>query len=149
VLRGMMGVLSIAITLAQAYPEPRSTPLAPAWLVLPMAAIVMLILAGHCQALQRVDMPESRRRIRTAGDLLMLGVAPLLAYAFAIDRGDDPRTFVIVWALIVGLLALIILVATIDAANNMRLARLMRERLRKEKREIFARGTRRAEDPRA
>ena len=65
----MMGVLSIAATLSQAYPEPRSTPLAPAWLVLPMAAVVMLLLAGHCQAIQRVPMPDSRKRIRTAWQL--------------------------------------------------------------------------------
>lgn len=144
----MTSALAIEWTLAQAYPEPRSTPLTPAWLVLPMAVVVMLILAGHCQALQRAEMPDSRRRIRTAGDLLMLGVTPLLAYAFAIDRGDDPRTFVIVWAMIVGLLALIILVATIDAANNMRLARKMRDRLRRERREMLTRGVR-TEDRRA
>lgn len=91
------------------------------WIVLPVVAAVMLFVAWHIVALHDAPMPPSRRRIRTASGLVMLLVAPLLAYALGVLTTANPRTFVMVWLLIVGLLGVIIALAGLDVVNTARL----------------------------
>ncbi|MEM9066308.1 MAG: hypothetical protein AAGB51_12550 [Planctomycetota bacterium] len=98
-------------------------PLAPSWLVLPLALVAMVLIAGHLLAVRGADMPESRRRIRSAADVVMLVLSPILAYAFGIATPADTRTFTLVWAACVGLLFAVILLAFLDSANNVRLHR--------------------------
>ncbi|MBC7773486.1 MAG: hypothetical protein H7210_13395 [Pyrinomonadaceae bacterium] len=117
-----------------------SNPILPPWVVLPMAVVTMLVISWHVLAIQRATMPASRKRIRTANGLLMLLVTALLAYALsimnaAVPRGaavDDVRLFVLVWALIMGLLPMVIGLAMLDALNNIRLHRVTRRKLKQQ-----------------
>lgn len=100
-----------------------SGPLVPAWIALPLAGLVVLVLAAHMQAMARAEMPASRRRIRTATGWLMLVTTPLTGYAFGVASTADPRGFVLVWLTVAGLLAIIILLACLDILNSRRLER--------------------------
>ncbi len=108
-----------------------SGPVAPAWLVVPMAILTMLVIAAHVLVLPKVEMPDSRRRIRTANGMLMLFTTPIFAYALAIaNPAKDQRAFVLSWMMVAGLLVIILLVAMFDMANTFRLHRLRLRQLR-------------------
>ncbi|MGQ0629020.1 MAG: hypothetical protein ACT4PL_13090 [Phycisphaerales bacterium] len=107
------------------------------WLALPLCAGAMLFIAGHVLALYRLDIPASRRRIRTAGGLLMLVLAPMLAYAGAVVPPADKRAFVLAWMAVMAILGLIIAVALIDVANNLRLHTRARADLRRSEAEAL------------
>lgn len=98
-----------------------SGPILSAWIVLPVVTVAMLLVAGHTLAIQRVAMPASRRRIRTANGLLMLVALPLLAYALCVIGPQDKRLFVLVWVSVMGLVGLVIVLALLDVVNNVRL----------------------------
>lgn len=107
-----------------------SQPLAPAWLVLPMAVVTLLVLAAHVQAMHaQASMPRSRRRIRTINGALMLVTVPVLAYAFGIATPARTQLFAASWSAASVLLALIIAVAMVDVANTWRLHAEERARL--------------------
>lgn len=112
----------------------RPTPIAPTWLVLSLALVSMVLIAGHLQAVQVADMPESRRRIRSAADMVMLVLSALLAYAFGIATPAQPRLFTLAWSACVGLLFVVLLLAFIDSANNMRMHRREMRVLREQSR---------------
>jgi hypothetical protein len=108
-------------------------PVAPWWLAVPMAMLAMFVIASHILMLPQAEMPDSRRRIRTANGMLMLFTAPLLAYALGFaNPAADQRAFVLSWMLVTGLLIIILLVAMLDIANNYRLMFLQRKALREE-----------------
>lgn len=119
--------------------------LLPAWLVLPVAGFVLLVIAGHTLSLHAQNIPPRRRRIRTACGFIMMFVTGLLAYALAIQ--PDPhsgvaagsagvvgtghgQSFVLVWTLIVAMLALMIVLAAADAAHTLYLGSVERRALR-------------------
>jgi len=114
--------------------------LLPVWIVVPIAAAAILVLAGHVMALQQTAMPSRRRRLRTASGLLMMMVASLLAYALGVaptvgnptTNPDAARTFLFVWSAIMSLLAIVIGLAALDVAHTARLALLARRKLREE-----------------
>jgi len=122
-------------------------PIAPSWLVLPLAMIALLVIAAHITVLRehaqgpREDgqhkMPESRRQIRMVTGWIMMFTVPLLAYAFGIVSPANTESFLASWTAAVALLGLIILMATIDALNNIRLARKQTRQLRSQLRQIF------------
>lgn len=117
-----------------------SGPVAPAWLIVPLAILAMLVIAAHILVLPKVEMPDSRRRIRTANGMLMLFTTPIFAYALAIaDPAQDQRAFVLSWMMVAGLLVIILLVAMFDIANTFRLhrehLRALREELKREREE--------------
>jgi protein-S-isoprenylcysteine O-methyltransferase Ste14 len=98
--------------------------LAPWWAVLPLALLTLLVLAGHVLSLARIEMPASRRRIRTANGLVMMLTVPLGAYAVGIaDPRQDQRSFVLAWMMVAGLLLVVLLVAGLDIVNTWRLHR--------------------------
>jgi len=102
----------------------------PAWFVVPAASIVMIVLAGSITATRRHVTPASRRRIRIANGWVMLLTTPLTAAGFSlIDSQTQPRLFVQVWVLVIGLLAIVIGLALLDMLNTARLARRTRRRL--------------------
>lgn len=101
-------------------------PLLPAWAVIPPAIVLLLLLAGHVRAVQTGGGPMSRVRIRTANGYVMMLVASLLACAVSVVPTRDPRLFVTVWMVVVGLLGMMIALGMADAMNNVRLARRMR-----------------------
>ena len=102
----------------------------PAWGVLPIAALLMLIVAAHMEATRIATRPESRRRIRLANGWVMLVTIPLLASGFSLlDPEVERRAFVLVWLGVVWLLVLSLLLAVIDVANTIRIARRERREL--------------------
>lgn len=100
------------------------------WLVLPVAGLMMLVVAAHIGATQERTEPRSRRRIRVANGWVMLLLLPLLGAGFGvINHQTHPRLFALVWLGAIGLLLLCILLAVADVVNTMRIARAARERL--------------------
>jgi uncharacterized membrane protein len=112
-----------------------NTPLLPAWLTIPVGAVVMVILAGHLLALHVARMPPKRRRIRIVSNALMMLVAPLLSYALGIVTPAQSRLYVLVWVVIAAMLFMIILLALLDLTHTMR---LHREQLRELRQKIAA-----------
>jgi len=97
-------------------------PLLPAWVVLPMALLTLLVVSAHVQVLLGDrQMPPSRRRIRLCSGALMLLATPLIAFAFGILRPIDASVFTLVWTAIIGILFLVIMLAGFDALNTLRL----------------------------
>ena len=120
------------MTLAQAA---NHAPLAPAWLVLPLAVLAMVATAAHVIALREApakSIPESRRRIRTAGGWVILLTIPLSAYAFGIAVPAKTGTYMIVWTAVVALIGAILILAMLDAFNTLRLHHDDARRLRRE-----------------
>lgn len=113
----------------------------PAWLVLPICGVVLIVIAAHVLGLHMQHMPPGRRRIRTACGLLMMFVAALIAYALSIQQvpqggaGGDPergRAFVMLWTIIVGLLAMMVALAAADAVHTLLIALKERAALRQQ-----------------
>ncbi len=120
-------------------------PALPLWLVVPIAAAVMLMLAGHVIALREVeDIPEGRRRIRIAGSVVGLMLTPQVVYLFSIATTNDPRTFAMVWMSVICMLTAIVLIAIVDAVYTARLTictqRLLAEEIRQAQARIYAMG---------
>ena len=112
-----------------------SSPAAPSWIVLPLALIVMIVIAGHIIALRETPkgkIPESRRRIRIATGWVMLITVPLTAYGFGIATTDEPRVYTLVWTSVVGLLCGVLMLAMVDILNTLRIHRIQRAEVEKE-----------------
>ena len=103
--------------------------IAPMWISGPLAMLTLVVVAAHLMAMRSADMPESRRRIRTANGWLILITTPVLAIAFSVVSPANPRRFAMVWAVAIALLGLVILMAFVDIANNLRLANHQRREL--------------------
>lgn len=63
---------------------------------------------------------------------------PLTAYGFGIATMEDPSTFAIVWTVVIGLIAAILMLSGLDAINTMRLRRVAQQQLEKEYRTALA-----------
>lgn len=110
-------------------------PLAPAWLVLPLACLALLATAAHVVALRdapRGALPESRRRIRIATGWVILITVPLTAYAFGIAQPAKAGVYLMVWMMVTALLGAILILAMLDALNTVRLHRAAAGRLRRD-----------------
>jgi hypothetical protein len=107
-------------------------PLLPAWI----AALLTVILCGvvwwHTGSLFRATMPESRRRIRVANAAVTLLLAPVLGLSFGAVHPGLPEIWVVSWSFAISLLALTILLAMLDTANNVRLSLSERQDLKAE-----------------
>ena len=115
-------------------------PIAPAWVVFPIAAVVLIAVAGNIIALREApkgQIPESRRRIRIATSVVVMCTIPLTAYGFAVASTAKPEVFVIVWTMVVGLLGGILILAGADMLNTVRLHRKDKARLRTDYRKIL------------
>lgn len=111
-----------------------TAPLAPRWLVFPLAGFSLVVVLWHLWAIIRTHMPPSRRRIRLANGLIMLMLIPLITLAFGVLAPADARPFVIAWLGVIGLLGLMVLMAMLDSANTARLHLGDRQALRDEAR---------------
>ena len=110
-------------------------PIAPLWLVLPLAGIALIIQAGYLIALKELPremMPASRKRIRTASSWMSMFAIPLSAYGFGFASTDDPGLFAIVWMVVIALIAGILMLAGLDAINTIRLHRKSKQGLHTE-----------------
>lgn len=96
----------------------------------------MVVIAGHLLAMRRARpaIPESRYRIRSVNGGLMLTAVPMLAVAFSVVSPDEQKLFLLIWMSAAGLMGMVFLLAVIDAANNVRLGRIAKGRLRAEHR---------------
>ncbi len=116
-----------------------ASPIAPTWIVLPLAALTAVVIAGHLIALgeaaRRGDVPASRWRIRASNGVVMLISVPLIAYAFGIATPDRPGVFMLAWTGVTGLLSIILVLASIDMLNTWRLLAAQHKRERSELRE--------------
>lgn len=118
-------------TLAQA------APMAPAWVVFPLAGFTLVVVMWHIGGVVRADLEPSRRRIRLANGGVMLALVPLIAYAFGVATTSQPRWFAMSWLLVMGLLGLMIVLAIMDSANTARLHTAERIELRRQTREAL------------
>lgn len=115
-----------------------ANPMLPLWIVAPLAVLSTVVIGGHLAALQRADMPASRRRIRTANGVVLLGLTLLLAYAIGcvgmLPSGGGSighiREFVLVWMAIIGLVPMVLGLAGLDVVNTIRLQRGMIREIR-------------------
>ncbi|MCA9275368.1 MAG: hypothetical protein KDA29_05035 [Phycisphaerales bacterium] len=117
-------------------------PIAPAWFVLPLAGVALILQAGYLIAIKEASpqqMPPSRKRIRTATGWMSMFAIPLSAYGFGLARPSEPGTFTIVWMLVIGLISGIVMLAVLDAVNTMRLSRKADNKLHRELRERLRR----------
>lgn len=101
----------------------------PIWVSAPLAMITLVTVAAHLLAMREANMPESRRRIRTANGWLILVTVPVLVIAFSVVSRSQPRQFVLIWVVAMALVCFTILMAVVDMVNNLRLARIQRQRL--------------------
>jgi hypothetical protein len=127
-------------------------PIAPSWLVLPIALLAMLVVAGHVLLLSRADMPPGRRRIRTVNGLLMMFTIPLTAAAFSLVPPAQPHTrlFVMLWMLVAGLIVIVLSLAIVDVVHTFVIHRAERAELRRrlaEARAVIAASRRTEGDP--
>ncbi len=115
-------------------------PIAPIWLVVPLALIALLVQAGYLIALKELPssyMPASRRRIRVATGWMSMFAIPLSAYGFGFVTTDDPGLFAVVWMVVIGLITGILMLAGLDAINTMRLHRKSQAGLESEYRQAI------------
>jgi hypothetical protein len=108
----------------------------PVWFVLPLASLTLVVLGVHLQWMHQADMPGSRRRIRTASNLVSMLTVPLIAAGFALINPNDHRVFVMVWLAIVGLLGVVVVLAGVDMLNNLRIHSKERHQVRSEIRQL-------------
>ena len=126
-------VMHAAVAQASSPSPPTSTsPLAPAWLVLPMAVVTLLVLAAHMHAMHAptTPVPRARRTIRSINAGLMLVTVPVLAYAFGIATPAKAHAFALAWSGAIVMLCLVILVALADVFNTWRMHASERAQLR-------------------
>ncbi len=100
------------------------------WLTLPLAAMLMALVAWHAAGIDRSDEPPSRKRIRIMNGWVMLVCLPLLATGFSlVNPGARPKLFAVVWLGASALLLLSVALAIADALNTVRLSRARKDRL--------------------
>jgi len=102
------------------------------WLVILIAAPASILIAGQLMALHQSDAPASTKRIRTAAGVLMLALGPFVVYLFGFASADRPREFILSWAVVVGLIGIIVMLAVMDAFNSSRIHAAERRKLRRE-----------------
>lgn len=111
-------------------------PALPLWAVLPPCFGLMLVLAAYVLALREAEVPESRRRIRTLGSVTMMLTQPLIVYVFAVATPANGRTFLLTWAMLVGLLGVLVILAMLDVLNNVRIGTGTRKEFHRELRDL-------------
>lgn len=92
----------------------------PAYTV-PVAAVVFVWIIWYWRRLSVSEMPESRRRIRRALQVVMLvGLMPLVAGLSFLDNEHQPDRYIGAWILVMALLAFLLVLAMVDILNNLR-----------------------------
>lgn len=115
-----------------------AAPVAPGWVVFPIGGFTLVVVVWHLYTILRTDpasIHPTRRRIRLANAAVMLLLVPLIAYAFGVATTDSPRLFAIAWLTVMGLLALMVLLAMMDSANTARMHVADRIELRRQVRQ--------------
>lgn len=105
-------------------------PILPPLLVFPIAALALVVTCLHLVWMQHTRMPPSRRRIRTVTGVLSLFTITLTAIGFGVITPDDARVFLLLWLTVIGLLGILVVLAAIDMANNVRIHAAERKHIR-------------------
>lgn len=90
---------------------------------IPLALMCGMWIVWYWRRLGRAEVPESRRRIRRASMLVMAVTLPIMVRGVSFVDEQNPVDFVVAWGMIILLVLLILIVATIDLWNNLRLHR--------------------------
>ncbi|MEQ8770846.1 MAG: hypothetical protein RIB60_10105 [Phycisphaerales bacterium] len=102
-------------------------PIAPAWIVLPLSAVALVVIAGYLVALRAAPttevLPPSRRRIRMASGWVSMITVALLAYGFGVATPANARVFMLVWIAGTAMVGLVLMLAFIDLADSYRIRR--------------------------
>lgn len=106
--------------------------LLPPAVVIPIAGVMMLIVAAHLLSLPAAPMPASRKRIRTTNGVMMLFTVPLVAYVFGVVTPADPLRFELAWTAVAGMMLLITVLAVLDVFNTVRINRQQKRELREQ-----------------
>ncbi|MEM0983639.1 MAG: hypothetical protein AAGI17_06805 [Planctomycetota bacterium] len=92
----------------------------------------MIVVAGHLIAMKQAHarIPSSRHRIRSViGGVVMLTI-PTLVFAFSFTSRADPAMFLRAWTAAIGLLGIVVVLASVDALNSLRLGRSLQREAR-------------------
>lgn len=108
-----------------------SGPILNAWIGVPLGVVTLMLVAAHVALLSRVEMPESRRRIRRVNGWIMLATIPVAVYAFCIASPAAPRSFALSWMAVLGLVAIVLMLACMDILNTLRLHRAEQREIRR------------------
>lgn len=108
-----------------------SGPILNAWIGVPLGVVTLVLVAAHVALLSRVEMPESRRRIRRVNGWIMLATIPVAVYAFCIASPAAPRAFALSWMAVLGLVAIVLMLACMDILNTLRLHRAEQREIRR------------------
>lgn len=113
--------------------QTQQPPLAPTWLVLPLALLALVVVGAHWIVLGRAQgMPPIRKSLRSANGLVMMTAIPILAYGFGIVSPSNGRAFALTWILATGFLLIVLLIAGVDLLYTAYLARKEYSELRDE-----------------
>lgn len=119
------------LTLGQQAPA-----LLPAWVVLPLALIALVVVAGHWILLGKAQMPRFRKALRSANGVVMMLAIPVLAYGFGVvspGGGEaDKRQFVLTWLVASGMMVMVLVLAMVDLSQTWWEAWQARKALRRE-----------------
>jgi hypothetical protein len=93
----------------------------------PVLVVCGLLLAAYWYRLGHPEVPVSRRHIRRLSVALMVISLPVFAKGLSfVDRGIDPRGYIIAWTVACGFIIAVVVTAFMDMINNMRLYRIER-----------------------
>lgn len=118
-------------------------PLLSPWFVCPIGICGLLVIAWHVNVLcADSSMPASRRRIRSVTNATAAATIPLLTAGLCVIAPDQRQLFGTAWLVSAGLLLLVLMLASIDLLNTMRLhaieRREQRQHLRAMRHEVDA-----------
>lgn len=104
----------------------------PWFVTVPTGIGLVVFLWGHLMALNRTEgMDATRKRIRQVNGVVMMLLVPALVSGLSIfDWKREPGSWVIAWSVCIVLVALMVVMAMLDALNTARLARERRHELR-------------------
>lgn len=89
---------------------------------LPMAALTLAWIVWYWMRLGRAHVPGSRRKLRRVSLAVMIALLPLLVAALSfLDPAQHQRQYVMAWTGAMLLIAILIVLAGLDAINTMRI----------------------------
>ena len=92
----------------------------PVAVAVPIAGVLAILAIAYWRRLESPEVPEARRRIRRFSLLLAIVLLPALVWSSSlVDHRADPAAYVGGWLACFAILAIIVLVAVVDAACSL------------------------------
>lgn len=93
-------------------------------LTVPIAIVFGIAILWYWIALDKPDVPASRRRIRRASMIVLLVSLPVFVRVLSfISHQSNPSQFVIIWSMLLLLVLLLVITAIADVVNTMKIHR--------------------------